>query len=143
GLDIFISISKTLPSCELYDVVEGYIKISMECAEIFKLLEGEKHQESEMVLIFQTLEAILLRTASDLSHFSMVGMAIVKKVISSHMKLIYAALYSDSHRYVRLCLNLLSAMVSQGPDSAREVFSHFDFSKSLSGLAKKRDRKVK
>ncbi|MGH0140642.1 UNVERIFIED_CONTAM: hypothetical protein FKN15_037365 [Acipenser sinensis] len=141
GLDIFISISKTLPSCELYDVVEGYIKISMECAEIFKLLEGEKHQESEMVLIFQTLEAILLRTASDLSHFSMVGMAIVKKVISSHMKLIYAALYSDSHRYVRLCLNLLSAMVSQGPDSAREVFSHFDFSKSLSGLAKKRDRK--
>ncbi|MGH0120512.1 UNVERIFIED_CONTAM: hypothetical protein FKN15_016358 [Acipenser sinensis] len=47
GLDIFISISKTLPSCELYDVVEGYIKISMECAEIFKLLEGEKHQESE------------------------------------------------------------------------------------------------
>ncbi|XP_033865183.3 nucleolar pre-ribosomal-associated protein 1-like [Acipenser ruthenus] len=141
GLDIFISISKTLPSCELYDVVEGYIKISMECAEIFKLLEGEKHQESEMVLIFQTLEAILLRTASDLSHFSMVGMAIVKKVLSSHMKLIYAALYSDSHRYVRLCLNLLSAMVSQGPDSAREVFSHFDFSKSLSGLAKKRDRK--
>uniref|UniRef100_A0A8C8SFU0 URB1 ribosome biogenesis homolog n=1 Tax=Pelusios castaneus TaxID=367368 RepID=A0A8C8SFU0_9SAUR len=144
SLEDFIAIAKTLPSTELYDVVEGYIKISVECAEIFRLLDGERRPESEMLLIFQALEAILLRTASDLSHFSVVGMNIVKKLINSYMKLIYAALYSESHRMTRVCLTLLSAMVAQGPDSARDVYSHFDFNnKFLPGLAKKRDKKGK
>ncbi|XP_030057993.1 nucleolar pre-ribosomal-associated protein 1 isoform X2 [Microcaecilia unicolor] len=141
GLDIFIATARKLPCSNLYDVVEGYIKISMECAEIFKLLDGEKRPESELLLIFQALEAILLRTASDLSHFSVVGINIVKKLINSHMKLIYTALYSESHRMSRICLNLMSAMVTQGPDAARDIFSHFDFSnKFLPTLVKKRDK---
>lgn len=46
-------------------------------------------------------------------------------------------------RMSRVCLTLLSAMVAQGPDSARDVYSHFDFNnKSLPGLVKKRDKKV-
>ncbi|XP_068038864.1 nucleolar pre-ribosomal-associated protein 1 isoform X1 [Anomalospiza imberbis] len=139
GLETFVSVAKTLPSPQVYDVVEGYVKISMECAEIFKLLDGERKPESEMLLIFQALEAILLRTASDLSHFSVVGMNIVKKLIHSYMKLVYAALYSENHRMSRGCLTLLSAMVAQGPDSARDLYSHFDFNnKYLPGLLKKR-----
>lgn len=51
-----------------------------------------------MLLIFQALEAILLRTASDLSHFSAVGMNIVKKLIHSYMRLVYAALYSENQK---------------------------------------------
>ncbi|KAM7034097.1 nucleolar pre-ribosomal-associated protein 1-like [Acridotheres tristis] len=91
-----------------------------------------------MLLIFQALEAILLRTASDLSHFSVVGMNIVQKLIRSYMKLIYAALYSENCKMSRGCLTLLSAMVAQGPDSARDVYSHFDFTnKYLPGLLKK------
>lgn len=50
GLETFISAAKKLPSSEVYDVVEGYIKISMECTEIFKLLEVEKHTETEVTL---------------------------------------------------------------------------------------------
>lgn len=47
-------------------------------------------------------------------------------------------------RMSRVCLTLLSAMVAQGPDTARDVFSHFDFNnKFLPGLVKKRDKKVK
>ncbi|NXD76883.1 NPA1P protein, partial [Halcyon senegalensis] len=142
GLETFVSVAKTLPSPEVYDVVEGYLKISMECAEIFKLLDGEKKPENEMLLIFQALEAILLRTASDLSHFSVVGMNIVKKLIHSYMRLVYAALYSENHRMSRVCLTLLSAMVAQGPDTARDVYSHFDFNnKFLPGLLKKRSKK--
>ncbi|NXX12501.1 NPA1P protein, partial [Podargus strigoides] len=142
GLETFVSVAKTLPSPEVYDVVEGYLKISMECAEIFRLLDGERKAESEMLLIFQALEAILLRTASDLSHFSVVGMNIVKKLIHSYMKLVYAALYSADHRMSRVCLTLLSAMVAQGPDSARDLYSHFDFNnKFLPGLLKKRCKK--
>ncbi|KAG7243058.1 hypothetical protein INR49_016433 [Caranx melampygus] len=88
GLETFISTAKKLPCSDLYDVVEGYIKISMECAEIFKLLEGEKHTENEMMLVFESLEMILLRTASDLTHFNMVGNAIVvlNKAISKTQK---------------------------------------------------------
>ncbi|NXA14825.1 NPA1P protein, partial [Sapayoa aenigma] len=139
GLETFVSVAKALPSPEVYDVVEGYVKISMECAEIFKLLDGERKPESEMLLIFQALEAILLRTASDLSHFSVVGMNIVKKLIHSYMKVVYAALYSENHRLSRGCLMLLAAMVAQGPDSARDVYSHFDFNnKYLPGLLKRR-----
>ncbi|KAM9390262.1 nucleolar pre-ribosomal-associated protein 1 [Phaethornis superciliosus] len=142
GLETFVSVAKALPSPEIYDVVEGYVKISMECAEIFKLLDGERKPENEMLLIFQALEAILLRTASDLSHFSVVGMNIVKKLIHSYMRLVYAALYSENHRVSRGCLTLLSAMVAQGPDSARDVYSHFDFNnKFLPGLLKKRCKK--
>lgn len=48
GLETFIATAKKLPCSDLYDVVEGYIKISMECAEIFKLLERERHTESEV-----------------------------------------------------------------------------------------------
>ncbi|KAJ8256698.1 hypothetical protein COCON_G00188500 [Conger conger] len=140
GLETFISIAKKLPCTDLYDVVEGYIKVSMECAEIFKLLEGEKHTENEVMLVFQSLEMILLRTASDLSHFSMVGSTIVKKTVTSFMKLLQSSLHSENHRFVRQCLCFLSAMVSQGPDTAREVFSQFQFSKGLSALARRRDK---
>ncbi|KAJ8368561.1 hypothetical protein SKAU_G00085890 [Synaphobranchus kaupii] len=140
GLETFISIAKKLPCLDLYDVVEGYIKVSMECAEIFKLMEGEKHTENELMLLFQSLEMILLRTASDLSHFSMVGSTIVKKTVTSFMKLLQSSLYSENHRFVRQCLCFLSAMVSQGPDTTREVFSHFQFSKGLSALARRRDK---
>lgn len=43
-----MSVAKTLPSPQVYDVVEGYVKISMECAEIFKLLDGERKPENEV-----------------------------------------------------------------------------------------------
>ncbi|KAM3616229.1 uncharacterized protein V6R79_014656 [Siganus canaliculatus] len=143
GLETFISTAEKLPSSDLYDVVEGYIKISMDCAEIFKLLEGDKHKEYELMLIFQSLEMILLRTASDLTHFSMVGSAIVKKTISSHMKLVQNSLYSHNHRFVRQCLSLLTALVSQSPEAAREILGHIHINKALSDLAKRRDKKGK
>ena len=41
-----------------------------------------------MLLVFQVFKAILLRTASDLSHFHVVGTNIVKKLMNNHMKLI-------------------------------------------------------
>ncbi|XP_053312783.1 nucleolar pre-ribosomal-associated protein 1 [Spea bombifrons] len=141
GLGQFLNLSRKLPSTDLYDVVEGYIKISVECIEILKLLDGERRPENENMIIFQVLEAILLRTASDLSHLNVAGVNIVKTMLNSHMKIIYASVYSVTHRMSRICLNLLSAMVTQGPECARDVFSHFDFNnKFLPGLLKKRDK---
>uniref|UniRef100_A0A8B9KD12 URB1 ribosome biogenesis homolog n=1 Tax=Astyanax mexicanus TaxID=7994 RepID=A0A8B9KD12_ASTMX len=137
GLEIFVRTGKKLPCAGLYDVVEGYIKISAECCEIVELLEGESQS---LMLIFRSLELILLRTASDLSHFSMVGTTVVKKILSTHAKLLQSSLCSVNHQFVRQCLSLLSAMVSQGANSAREVFSILVFSKSLNSLARQRDR---
>lgn len=144
GLEYFIHIARQLPCSEHYDVVEGYIKISAECADIFKLLDGEKRPDNEIILIFQALEAILLRTASDLSHFNAVGMNIVKKLLNTYMKSIYSALYSANLRCTKVCLALLSAMVGQGTEAARDFFGHFDFyNKLLPGLLKKRDGAVR
>ncbi|XP_056466290.1 nucleolar pre-ribosomal-associated protein 1 [Gadus chalcogrammus] len=139
ALETFISFAKKLPCPDLYDVVEGYIKISMECAEIFKLLAVEKPVDKEMMLVFQSLEMILLRTASDLSHLSMAGNAVVKK-LSSSMKVIHASLRSENLELVRLALCLLSAMVSQGSEAAREVYAHFNFSQGMGRLARRKDK---
>ncbi|KAG7272313.1 hypothetical protein CRUP_011238 [Coryphaenoides rupestris] len=73
ALETFISFAKKLPCPDLYDVVEGYMKISMEL--------------------------------------------------------------------VRLALCLLSSMVSQGAESAREVYAHFTFSQGLGRLARRRVKK--
>lgn len=118
-----------------------------------------------MMLVFESLEVILLRTASDLSHFNMVGITIVKKIISSHMKLLQGSFQSTNHgfvqwqryisahihlcsspcccacRFVRQCLNLLSAMVSQGVEAAREVLNHIHI-KAFPKLATRRDKRV-
>lgn len=45
-------------------------------------------------------------------------------------------------RFVRQCLSFLSALVSQGPEAAREVLSYIRINKALSGLAKRKDKKV-
>lgn len=52
------------------------------------------------------------------------------------------AALSVVHRFVRQCLSLLSALVAQGPEAAREVLSHILTNKVLSGLAKRKDKKV-
>uniref|UniRef100_A0A673LAF7 URB1 ribosome biogenesis homolog n=1 Tax=Sinocyclocheilus rhinocerous TaxID=307959 RepID=A0A673LAF7_9TELE len=142
GLETFVRFAKKLPCAEIYDAVEGYIKISVECSEIFALLEEENNSESEMMLIFQSLEMILLRTASDLSQLSMVGANIVRKTVSTHMKLLLSSLHSENHRFVRQCLCFLSAVVSQGAEAARDVFSQIHFSKGLISLSRRRDKTV-
>nr|XP_006216094.1 nucleolar pre-ribosomal-associated protein 1 isoform X1 [Vicugna pacos] len=142
ALEAFVSAAKKLPREDVYDVVEGYIKISVECAEIFQLLSGDKCPESEMLSIFQVFEAILLRTAGDLSHFHVVGTNIVKKLMNNHMKLICESLYASGYKMARACLNLMAAMVTQGPEAARDVCSHFDLNKkTLYTLVTKRDSK--
>ncbi|XP_042543241.1 nucleolar pre-ribosomal-associated protein 1 [Dipodomys spectabilis] len=142
ALEAFVSAAKKLPQEDVYDVVEGFIKISVECVEIFQLLSAEKRPESEIQLIFQAFEAILLRTASDLSHFQVVGANIVKKLLNNHMKLICESLYASGYRMARACLDLLTAMVTQGPEAARDVCSHFDLNKKpLYALVTKRDAK--
>ena len=47
------------------------------------------------------------------------------------------------NRMARACLNLMVAMVTQGPEAARDVCSHFDLNKkTLYTLVTKRDPKV-
>lgn len=50
ALEAFVAAAKQLPQEGVYDVVEGYVKISVECAEVFQLLSGERPPESEVGL---------------------------------------------------------------------------------------------
>lgn len=53
-------------------------------------------------------------------------------------------IFSSLCRMARACLNLMAAMVTQGPEAARDVCSHFDLNKkTLYTLATKRDSKVR
>lgn len=54
----------------------------------------------------------------------------------------FKSVFTVVSRLVRHCLNLLSTMVSQGVEAAREVFSHIHI-KALSGLEKRRDKLVR
>ncbi len=54
---------------------------------------------------------ILLRTASDLSQLSMVGSNIVRKIVSTHMKLLLSSLHSENHRYFYASLNQIFAFI--------------------------------
>lgn len=48
------------------------------------------------------------------------------------------------YRLARACLSLMAAMVTQGPEAARDVCSHFDLNKkTLYTLVIKRDSKVR
>ncbi|KAK2089541.1 nucleolar pre-ribosomal-associated protein 1 [Saguinus oedipus] len=58
------------------------------------------------------------------------------------MKLICESLYASGYRLARACLSLMAAMVTQGPEAARDVCSHFDLNKkTLYTLVTKRDSK--
>lgn len=65
----------------------------------------------QLLLIFQSLEVILLRTASDLSHFSVVGSTVVKKMVTNHMKLLQSSLNSENHRCATVCMCSPDCMV--------------------------------
>lgn len=51
ALEAFVAAAKQLPREGAHDVVEGYVTISVECAELFQLLSGERPPESEVRLL--------------------------------------------------------------------------------------------
>lgn len=76
----------------------------MDWTDLFlaRLRSDDVFPYGQMMLVFESLEMILLRTASDLSHFNMVGNTIVKKTLSSCVKLLQASFHSENHRLVGL-----------------------------------------
>ncbi|XP_070568694.1 nucleolar pre-ribosomal-associated protein 1-like [Ptychodera flava] len=115
------------------DVVDSFLKISGECNEIFSLLEGPKLPTTEIRIIFEALECILVTIASDLRHHKAVSVHIVQRILQNHQKQLYGALNTRcTNRYIKSCLRLLTAMVTQDVSMAREVQNMFNF--QLEGL---------
>ncbi|XP_077977057.1 nucleolar pre-ribosomal-associated protein 1-like [Glandiceps talaboti] len=125
------------------DVVDSYLKISGECNEIFNLMEGERRPGTEMQIIFEALECILVRITDRLKHHKATALQIVQRMLQNHMKPIYNALsVGSTSRYLKLCLRLLTAMVMQDTLTAREVQTHFNFQlPSLVSIMNRRDSK--
>jgi hypothetical protein len=97
----------------------------------------------QLLLCFQCLEQVLLFTASpslpvtvdsttspasSASHYVSVGSMLVSTILTSHMRCIYSCLQtSQPMRLVASCLKLLTAMVLQGPGTARDIQQSFNF----------------
>ncbi|XP_023210235.1 nucleolar pre-ribosomal-associated protein 1-like [Centruroides sculpturatus] len=62
------------------DIVEEYLQYSGNCSELLDLLQGKK-KSSEMTLIFNVIEHILLRISEDLTSYEKVGYEIVQKIL--------------------------------------------------------------
>ena len=92
----------------------------------------------------EILESILLYTAEESQLANRLGVSIVQRVLQGHMKLLYSCLNpGNPPEVIKAALKLLTAMVTQGSSTAREVQSLFDFTlKSLGALPNKRDSNV-
>lgn len=94
----------------------------------------------QLLVCLKCLEQVLLFTASaatptpDLTpvhskHYSALGRRLVQRLLASHLKCLYHSLRSTAPvRLVGACLRLLTAMVIQGADSAKEVQLVFNLS---------------
>ena len=92
----------------------------------------------------EILESILLYTAEESQLANRLGVSIVQLVLQGHMKLLYSCLNpGNPPEVIKAALKLLTAMVTQGSSTAREVQSSFDFTlKSLGALPNKHDSNV-
>lgn len=92
----------------------------------------------------EILESILLYTAEESQLANRLGVSIVQRVLQGHMKLLYSCLNpGNPPEVIKAALKLLTAMVTQGSSTAREVQSSFDFTlKSLGALPNKHDSNV-
>ncbi|XP_076077212.1 nucleolar pre-ribosomal-associated protein 1-like [Mytilus galloprovincialis] len=143
ALDKFHDAADKFLEGEGYDIVAGYCRSSEECTEILQLLEGGKRKPSELQLIFETLECILIRLVDDLSKYQSVGHTIVKKIWGSHTGSLYSSLSQrNKASQIKTTLKLLSAMTMLGETSARAILTQIDFSNpNIQLLYGRRDRK--
>ncbi|CAC5395758.1 URB1 [Mytilus coruscus] len=143
ALDKFHDAADKFLDGEGYDIVAGYCRSSEECTEILQLLEGEKRKPSELQLIFEVLECILIRLVDDLSKYQTVGHTIVKKIWGSHTGPLYSSLSQrNKASQIKTTLKLLSAMIMLGETSARAILTQIDFSnRNIQLLYERRDRK--
>ncbi len=114
---------------------ESYIYIHT-CKYVCALLQ--------LSLLFDALEAVLLRTAADLKKYKALGDAIARSVLSFHLPAVYTTLaMSNSSSQIKSATKLLTALVIQGRSQAKDVLLHFDFShRNVYPLLNRRDTKV-
>lgn len=111
-----------------HDIVKSYISSSADCAELLLCLKGEV-TPNNLSAIFRCLISILTRTASDLQEFyGKVGMSICDAILRSHLQKIYHALgLHQSPRTVSHGFKVLTLMVMQGREAARDIAHQIDF----------------
>lgn len=95
-------------------------------------------------MLFEALEAILLRIASDLKKYKALGDTIAKSILSYHLPAVYAMLaMSNTSNQIKSAVKLLTAIVIQGRSRAKDVLLHFDFAhRNVYPLLNRRDTKV-
>ncbi|XP_071956978.1 nucleolar pre-ribosomal-associated protein 1-like [Antedon mediterranea] len=110
------------------DIIQAYLKISGECAEIIQLLDGNKRPPKELQLICEVLEKIFLSVIDNhpIYHSSLVRVA--HQICQKHIKQVERAIFAGIHNNVAMAgFRLLTSIVMLGISSARNVMSCFSF----------------
>lgn len=142
--DFISNYCRSSPECEeVLKLLEGRRKISEvnlyfpsnPCLSFAKTEKKPFHKNSfslsllQTHLIFEVLECILLRLSQDLVKFRSVGQHITRRILGGYVPLIYALLaMKNKSSQIKSALKLLTAMIIQGPSSAKEVQSQLNFS---------------
>ena len=119
--------SKIIPRSGIISRILGLLETNMYCLTILQQFS----LPFQLLLCFQCLEQVLLFTASTDGHQcinSSAGSKLVQSILRNHMRPVYSSLVTTAPMMlIAACLKLLTAMVTQGPRSAREVQQTFNF----------------
>lgn len=113
-----------------YDIVGAYVTISPDFSALLRCLGKSKHSPKELAIAFECCINIFLRTASDLSEtFPNTGPNLCSALLEGHVQTFYRCLgFKNTQKVKNVTLHLLSTMVMQGKNSARDVADCLDFS---------------
>ena len=96
-----------------------------------------------MKLIWNAFEVILLSATADAS-LKGVGMLIVNKILTKHIRLLYSAMNPSSPSDLSIAvIKLLTSFLAQGEEGVRDVLHNFDFSlKGMEVVVRRRNKRV-
>jgi hypothetical protein len=131
GLSLFvkeIKANKALPGDEPCQLLVDYLAGSPQCSEIFALLTSAS-KNYRLISKAATLIAFII-SPSTRGTDRTVAMAVARKVMRKHLKVLYWLLSAEDNRVICSALEVLLAMVQLGAKSslARELQAKFNFS---------------
>ncbi|KAI9561029.1 Nucleolar pre-ribosomal-associated protein 1 [Daphnia sinensis] len=110
------------------DIVKDFFQNGGTGRELLPLLDLPKFKTNEVTIVFNCLEILFQRMASDLTEYRDVGANIASSILKSNMDTIYRTMLpSSTATQIKSALRLLTTMVTLGHLTARAVITRVDF----------------
>lgn len=142
AFEVFISCAKQRESENDFDIVDDFCRSSVDCDDIFKILNTEKFVANDVRLVIEWLQLLLSRVAGDLKKHRPAVHPVVRHAIAyvsgPRVKWLLAMKNKSSH--LKTFLKLMTAIVRQGSWAGREIATWFEVNNvHLVSLLNRRD----